>query len=207
MNLQAVSSLNRMRKTARALTVVEVMIAMGLGTLVLGAVMFMFMHSGRSMVAMGNYVSMDRFSCNAINEMTREIRQARALVAFSTNNPRFLTFEIPTGTGSYQVTYRWVGGSGSGALYREQGGVSKLLLTNVDVWTFKICQRTPVPGRPNEFYLATNVQGKLDPALCKLVDMTWKCSRPILGRKLNTETVQTAQIVLRNKGMTVTTTP
>ena len=29
--------------------------------------------------------------------------------------------------------------------------------------------------------------------------MTWKCSRTILGQKANTESVQTAQVVLRNK--------
>jgi len=34
---------------------------------------------------------------------------------------------------------------------------------------------------------------------CKLINMTWKCSRTIFGSKRNTESIQTAQIVLRNK--------
>jgi hypothetical protein len=30
------------------------------------------------------------------------------------------------------------------------------------------------------------------------VDVSWKCSRQILGEKVNTESVQTAKIVMRN---------
>ena len=32
----------------------------------------------------------------------------------------------------------------------------------------------------------------------KLIDVSWKCSRKIMGEKLNTESVQTAKIVIRN---------
>jgi hypothetical protein len=34
--------------------------------------------------------------------------------------------------------------------------------------------------------------------MAKLVDVSWLCSRKILGRKVNTESVQTAKIVMRN---------
>ncbi len=49
------------------------------------------------------------------------------------------------------------------------------------------------------FYPATNSSGVYDPSICKLINMSWKCSRTILGSKMNTESVQTAQVVLRNK--------
>ena len=34
---------------------------------------------------------------------------------------------------------------------------------------------------------------------CKLVDLNWRCSRQILQQKVNTESVQTAKIVIRNE--------
>jgi hypothetical protein len=49
------------------------------------------------------------------------------------------------------------------------------------------------------FFPATNSAGAYDLSVCKLINMTWKCSRTVLGSKLNTESVQTAQVVLRNK--------
>ena len=49
------------------------------------------------------------------------------------------------------------------------------------------------------FFPATNTAGAYDLSTCKLINMTRKCSRTILGSKLNTESVQTAQVVLRNK--------
>jgi hypothetical protein len=34
---------------------------------------------------------------------------------------------------------------------------------------------------------------------CKLVSVSWICSRSILGSRLNTESVQTAKIVIRKQ--------
>lgn len=49
------------------------------------------------------------------------------------------------------------------------------------------------------YFPAINTAGQLDLSLCKLIKVYWKCSRNILGQKVNTESVQAAQIVLRNK--------
>ena len=40
-----------------------------------------------------------------------------------------------------------------------------------------------------------------DPAYitnARVIQVTWRCSRPILGKKATTESVQSAKIVLRN---------
>ena len=70
-------------------------------------------------------------------------------------------------------------------------GTSSILLRECDSLEFHIYQRTPQPGT-NSFYAAT------DAAQCKLLDMKWRCSRSLFGKKANTETVQTAQVVIRN---------
>jgi hypothetical protein len=73
-------------------------------------------------------------------------------------------------------------------------------LTECDRLDFNLYQRTPLVTATNiVFYPATNSTGVLDPTVCKLVSISWKCSRRILAQKLNTESVQAAQIVLRNK--------
>jgi len=38
------------------------------------------------------------------------------------------------------------------------------------------------------------------PATAKVVDVTWVCSRTVLGRRQNTENVQSARIVIRKQG-------
>jgi hypothetical protein len=69
--------------------------------------------------------------------------------------------------------------------------ISTVLLTGCDSLEFHMYQRTPRAGT-NSFYAAT------DAAQCKLIDMQWRCSRSLLGKNANSETVQTALVVLRN---------
>jgi hypothetical protein len=74
------------------------------------------------------------------------------------------------------------------------------VLTECDRWDFGLYQRTPLVTSSNVFYYpATNTAGTLDPKLCKLINLSWKCSRLVAAQKLNTESVQAAQFVLRNK--------
>ncbi len=76
---------------------------------------------------------------------------------------------------------------------RTKGNVFKKLLTGCDALTFTIAQRTPKDGTYELFPTAT-------PATAKVVNIAWNCSRTILGRKANTENVQTARIVIRKQG-------
>ena len=188
-----------------AMSLVELMVAVGISAILLSGIMMLFISSQRSFVAMGNYVELNRYSRGATDQMTREIRQASALVSFSPTAPKSLTFTIfPTNDpNSYTVSYQWVSNSTESYISRSVGSnPPTVLLTNVEMWNFSLYQRTPFPNNANQFYQATNISGVLDPKYCKLIDMTWKCSREILGRKINTEVVQTTQIVLRNKGST-----
>jgi hypothetical protein len=73
-------------------------------------------------------------------------------------------------------------------------------LTECDAWNFALYQRTPYVTTTNVlYYPATNDAGVFDVNLCKLINLSWKCSRTIFAQKVNTESVQAAQIVLRSK--------
>jgi len=73
-------------------------------------------------------------------------------------------------------------------------------LTECDTWNFALYQRTPYITSTNVlYYPATNGSGVMDVNLCKLISLSWKCSRTIFAQKVNTESVQAAQIILRSK--------
>ena len=100
-----------------------------------------------------------------------------------------------TGVGT---RYTW-NGTDRTLICAKTGQPAETYLTECERWDFALYQRTPQSNQTNVFFPATNRFGTPDPSLCKLIDMSWKCTRSILGQKANTESVQTAQVVLRNK--------
>ena len=74
-------------------TLVEIMVAAGVGSLVLTAVAFLSLYGARSSVAVCNYTDLDARSRYALDVMCREIRQATAVTAVQPNLPiKSLTF-------------------------------------------------------------------------------------------------------------------
>lgn len=191
MNTQIFQS-GRARRTA-AMTLLELLVAMGLGTLVLSVVLVLTVFAARTFIALGNYSNLDQQSRLGADNMTREMRQATAVVAWQqTANARSLT--LTNATQGYVVRYWWDSTSRNLMMRKSNEGADQLVLSGCERWDFALWQRTPQPNLTNVFYPA------LTPLQCKLVDMTWKCSRAVVSTTLlNTETVQTAQIVLRNQ--------
>lgn len=174
----------------RGFTLSEMLISAGVGSLVLIAAAYLSVYGSQSFACVGNYMDLDRVSRAALDQMTRDARQAISLVSFSTNklifvdcNTNLLTFEWNPSTKVLTRT--------------PQRGAPTTLLTQCDYLMFRIYQRNPIPGQ-FDFYPATNASGVYSPSLCKLIDVSWRCSRNILGKSINTESVQTAKIVLRN---------
>jgi hypothetical protein len=130
--------------------------------------------------------------------MLSEMRQASQVVSFqksSSNSWLALTNAQVIGG---DVKYSW--DSTSRNLVRQKSGQPAFTnLTECDLWDFQLYQRTPHTNGAYLFYPATNTAGATDVTICKLINMTWKCSRTIVSKKLNTENVQSAQVVLRNK--------
>lgn|GEM_PF-425034 len=194
----------QMRSSAqgRAFTLTEMMVAMAASTIIFGAVATFFMFGNQSFVAIGNYMDLNRRSCAALDRITRDIRQSVALTVYSTNMIVLRTAE--TNAVGNQVTnfvmFVWNPVDRQVSRVRFGPGVAftvETLLTECDYLRFEIYQRNPIPGQFG-FYPATNPPGVYRPDLCKLVDVSWRCSRTIKGTKLQTESVQTAKICMRN---------
>ena len=166
-----------------AFTLLEVIIASGLMVLVLFVVMILSMFSSRSFVAIANYVEMDQRSQLALDKMSREVRQARRVTGFAENK---LTFED-----NDRIPVSFVFDADKKSLVRVKSGETNVFLTGCDSLQFSKYQGTIMSNSFNAY----------DPAFItntRLIKVTWTCSRTIFGAKVNTESVQSAKIALRN---------
>jgi hypothetical protein len=179
---------------------VELLVASAIGGIVLTAVAGFTVYSMRSFVGLSNYADLEEKSRRTVDEMTQQIREATAVVQLqSTGNKRWLILTNSTpGASNKFMKYTW--SSQDRVLYYERtGSPAKTNLTECDDWVVTILKRNPIPGTTNQFFPATNSAGQPDPKIAKLVDMKWRCSRKVLGKTYQTETVQTTKIVLRNR--------
>lgn len=172
------------RALQSALTLAEAVIALGIAGVILIVLVTISMTTGRSLAEMFNYVDLDHNNRIALDVMTRDLRQVRYLTAYQTNSISFLDHDSNTLTFAYSPTNR--------LLTRAWTGRTNTLLHDCDFLRFDIYQRTP---QSNTYALYT----ASDLTNCKVVSITWSCSRSIFGIKANTEQGQTARIVIRNK--------
>jgi len=178
------------------MTLVELMVASGISSIVIAIVAVLILFAARSFAALANYQALDQASSQAADQMSREIRKATSVVNFqNTGTPRWITFANTNASPSYTIRYEWTDADRTLTARRSDQADADVLLQGCELWDFTFQQRTPLPGP--QFGFSTNM---VNQAECKLVTMTWKCVRSINGTALlNTETVQTAQIVMRNQ--------
>jgi hypothetical protein len=168
------------------------LVAVGLSGILLVVVGSLSVYGARSFVALGNYADLDAQSRYALDLMSREFRHATAVVAVRTNLPvKSITLTNANAASAVKVTYD----ADQRTLVLERTGQPALtLLKECDRYDFDVFTRVPNVTSGNiTFNRAPTVN------TVKLISMSWKCSRTILGQRVNTESVQTAQVVLRNK--------
>jgi hypothetical protein len=174
---------------ARGAGLVELMIALAAASLVLTFTMVMFITGQSNFAGLGNYAQLSNQSRLALDSMSRDIREATQIISWQTN----ATTAVLVFTNAYkgvQTTYSWTS-TNSTLVCSQTGQPDRTYLAGCDAWSCSFFQRTP--NNSWTFFPVTNL------AQCKLINMSWKCSRAIIGQKLNTENMVTAQVVLRNK--------
>jgi hypothetical protein len=192
MNCRALPS-SRRRKFACGASLMKLLVASGLGALVLTAAGVLSIYGTRTFATIGNYSDLESKSRNAMDVISGQLRQATAVIASRTNLPvKSLTVQVEGDDGaSATVDLTWDADARTFEL--KTGGVKQTLLTECDRWDFALYNRAPNLG-PEE--ISFNEASDLKD--CKLINMSWKCSRTMSG-KINAENVQAMQIVLRNK--------
>jgi hypothetical protein len=168
------------------MTLVEMMVGMAIASLVLTGIGMLVIYGNRSFAAMANYVSLDQKSRHTLDLMTKEIRQTNRLIEYSDTHMAFEDFD------GRPLVYLYL--RSNRTLVRMKNNVldPKPLLTSCDFLKFSIFQRNPLYGSYNQYPAASA-------DTCKLVQMSWVCSRPLVGSLVNTESVQSAKVVLRNQ--------
>jgi prepilin-type N-terminal cleavage/methylation domain-containing protein len=181
--MKLISKLPRRAKANRGMTLPEIMVAVAVGSLVMMFMSVVFAGSARCFVATGNYVSMNCNSRNALDRMSRDIRQAGDLTGFTTNRLQLTKF----GTTNVVFVYEWDANSRQLKEWYTGASRTNVLLTDCDSLAFSMYRSTFAP--------AANVLE------AKSIGVNWTCSRTVLGKKVNTEDTQEALIVLRNKAL------
>lgn len=193
---------NQKRRADGGLSLVEMAVAVGVGSLVLMVVTMLSVYALRSFGAMGNHAILDAQNRIALDKMTRDIRQATSVSNYYADATiKWVKFVTPYGE-SPTVKYVWYSGDPGDPDYHtvqcEKGDQVQIYLRNCDDWDVAFFRRTALPGVPNGFAPATNSAGVLKVGECKMVEFNWKCSRSLLGKPMNTESVQRARVTLRN---------
>jgi hypothetical protein len=175
----------RSRRYLSGTSLVEFVMAAGVGSLVFLAVIPLTIYSGWSFASLANYSDMNMSVLNTLDRVTMEIREASRLVSYSSN-------EITLDMGTNKPTLSYVYSPVTRTLTRQQGGESKVMMRGVDSLDFSMFKRNPKPGT-FEHYGTTNVND------CRVLTVKWNCSRRLMGARVTSESVEAARILLRKR--------
>ena len=174
---------------AAAWTAVELVIATAIFSIAMAAFASFYMFSIRSYAGLANYVALDKENRQAMDLVTKEIRQAQLLSGVTTTPP---TVTILNGDG-LNVTYSF--DTVNQTMNRDASdGSHQILLTNCNLLAFNLYQRNPSNGSYNIYPVATNNWQQS----VKVVQLTWKTKRT-LPNGMQSENVQTARVVIRKQ--------
>ena len=120
-----------------------------------------------------------------MDQITRDLRQCNRVTSYTTNTLTIEDSDLASISYIYNPTNR--------TFTRLKGADRRVLLPECDTLSFSLGQRNAVGGTYNVYPSATVTNAKV-------VNVSWLCSRTIMGRKENTESVQTARIVIRKQG-------
>jgi hypothetical protein len=181
----------------KGMALFELVIASSIGVLLAAAICSFTLFNVRSFAALANYLDLDSRSRPALDKLSGDIRQASGC---STNFVLAANNLTLVGTNAvsllpYTLNYKYE--SNKTVLTRTytdaNGTQTQTLLTNCTYFALSYFQRNP----SNASYGVFPVDDPARPDLCKLIQINWSCSRSILGKPANTESIQSARIVIR----------
>ncbi len=166
-------------------TIPETLVSITITLVLMVAVVSMAMTSGRAFLALYNYGDLNAVNKVAMDTLTRDVRECNRVTACSAT---VLSLED---SNLDPITYTY--NSSAKTFTRTTPSDSKVLLTQCSTLSISIFKRTAPVSFGDPLDTAT-------PANAKVVNVSWNCSRTILGAAVNTESVQTARIVIRKQG-------
>lgn len=166
-------------------TLVECVMGIGIAGLLMAVLASLMMFSGRSFLTFLNYSELNDNNRITVDTMTKDLRECNRVISCSASR-----LEVEDSVGA-TISYNY--SQGGGTLIRTLNGVSRTMITGCDTLSFNLGTRNPIGG-------TFTVVSTTDVNQAKVVNVFWNCSRKILGQKVNSESVQTARIVIRKQG-------
>lgn len=186
MDFKITSNKQAARARCAGFTLTEVAFTVGITALCLGALAVFFVFSTHSFATLYNYVDLDDASRLAMDQFTRDVRQAVGVASFTTNNL------VLRDTDGLKLSYTYNPKARTLTRVKEYRPPT-VLLRECDRLNFTIGQRTPMANTMDVFTSAT-------PKTAKVVNVSWSCSRKVFGLTEDTESAQSARIVIRKQG-------
>lgn len=180
---------NKSRQAAFSL--IEMMAAMGLGLLMLAALMSCSIYSARSFAALQNYRDLESASRLTMDKISQDIRQTDYLSNYTSTSLVFQTTD-PNTSNKYILSYRY--DPTALTLTRAYDSSSNVVMKNCTYFHFDLYQRNPsvTNGGDLTALISTNTAKSV-----KAIDFTWICQETVYGRVYSSEDVQSARVVIR----------
>jgi prepilin-type N-terminal cleavage/methylation domain-containing protein len=180
-------------RTRHGWTLVEMMVAVALFSLAGMALMGLYIFSVKTMASMYSYSVLDQYNRQAMDQLTREIRQAKRVLGYTTNSITVLTAD-EYGNNGPRVTYTF-SPSTQKMLRTSSDGTTKVLLNNCSLLKFDLFTRCPSNAAFGSFPVAVDNWSNT----VKVLQLTWKTMVTQPSGIANSENVQTARIVIRKQ--------
>jgi len=174
-------------------TIMEVMVAAGISSMLAVVIGVLTVYGERSFALMASSADLDSQSLNALDVLSRELRDASAVTSAQTNLPiKSLSLTcVDDSSGTRQLNITWDGEQRTLTLAKT-GQTNWVLLKDCDDWGFTLCDRAAILTTSDVYFRnVTNI------AQCKMVNLAWSCSRTNFG-SVRTASSQKLQVGLRN---------
>lgn len=167
------------------------MVSATLGTMILAAVLSMFIFLARSSANIINYAEMEAQARNGLEHFAQDTRQSSDVTWNSANS---ITLTI----GATTVTYAF--NSGSGELSRSTGGTTEVLLSGITTFTYSGYKITGASVDLSD--LSTAAKRASAGGVTKQIQIYIEAARNSTTVARATNTVLSARYILRNKRVT-----
>lgn len=170
------------RRYVSGFTFPEMVVTAALGMILIVALTSFALYSSRALAGLYSYVHIEENNRGALDRLSREMRQARALRAYEPDRLVFVDFD------GEDLIYEFL--PRIKALVRFKQGEARSMLRDCDSFAFQLYKSNPLPGTFDQ-ELTTDVLES------KVVGMRWDTSRRVLGGIKSSEKIHSAKIVIR----------
>jgi type II secretory pathway pseudopilin PulG len=196
MNLSMLPKKTRTRKALHGWTILEMMIVMTLSAIMLASVGKVYIFMTRSLDATANYEELDRQSRNALDKMSSDIRGARCLTDFDSTHLWFTNLD------NTLLCYVWDTNANTLSYTNlspiSPGPSSGILLKGCVFWKSSQFTHDPALNTTMTFLPLPVTNTLAQAAVTKVIVVDWICRKTNYMALTDSESVQTAKIVLRN---------